>query len=279
VSDIDTDRPVISFVGADGPVRLECDFIAGCDGFHGISRPSIPAGHLTFYDWTYPFGWLGILARVAPSTDELIYARHERGFALHSLRSPEISRLYLQCDPGDDIANWSDDHIWSELALRFETNDGWELHDGPIFEKSITPMRSFVTEPMSYGRLFLAGDAAHIVPPTGAKGLNAAVFDVRVLAHGLVEFYSTKSMSGLEQYSATCLRRIWRIEHFSWWMTSMLHRFSDGPDSFNDRLGTAELDYTVSSVAASTSLAENYVGLPTGLPEWADVVSASSLVH
>lgn len=260
VSGIDSTRPVLSFTSASGAGRVECDYVAGCDGFHGVSRRSIPPGALRSYDWHYPFAWLGILATVAPSTEELIYARHERGFALHSLRSPHISRLYLQCEPSDDVASWSDDRIWTELATRLSTDDGWELHEGPIIEKAISAMRSFVVEPMSYGRLFLAGDAAHIVPATGAKGLNLALADVRVLADALGAACTNGEVSGLAAYSATCLRRVWRVQHFSWWMTSMLHRPPD-QDDFHDRLQLAELAYTVSSRAASTTLAENYVGL------------------
>ena len=261
VSGLITDEPAITFMTLSGPTVLRCDYIAGCDGSHGIARPSVPRGKLRTYEWTYPFAWLGILAAVSPSTNELIYARHERGFALHSLRSPEISRLYLQCDPDDDTANWSDDRIWSELTTRFETEDGWELNDGPILEKAITPMRSFVTEPMSFGRLFLAGDAAHIVPPTGAKGLNLAVYDAKTLAAALVAFYRQNDSSGLEAYSQICLRRVWRVQHFSWWMTSMLHRHSGATNHYNDHLQLSELAYLVSSRAASTTLAENYVGL------------------
>jgi p-hydroxybenzoate 3-monooxygenase len=233
--------------------------IAGCDGFHGVCRPAIES-QLTIYNHEYPFGWLGILATVPPSTDELIYTSHERGFALHTMRSPELSRLYLQCDPHDDIANWSDDRIWNEMHRRFETDDGWELHEGPIIDKGITPMRSFVAQPMQHGRLYLAGDAAHIVPPTGAKGLNLAVRDVRILAEALGKFYADGDTSLLDAYSDTCLRRVWRVQHFSWWMTSMLHLIGDA-DDFEHKLQLAELDYVVSSKAAATTLAENYVGL------------------
>ncbi len=215
---------------------------------------------LTIHNHEYPFGWLGILAQVPPSTDELIYANHERGFALHSLRSPELSRLYLQCDPHDDIAGWSDEAIWEEMHRRFETDDGWALNEGPIVDKGITPMRSFVVEPMQHGRLFLAGDAAHIVPPTGAKGLNLAVHDVRVLAEALTKFYADGDGSLLAGYSAACLRRVWRVQHFSWWMTSMLHLIG-AADDFEHRLQLSQLDYVVSSKAAATTLAENYVGL------------------
>ncbi len=262
IKNIDSDRPVITFEVNGVHEELFCDFVAGCDGFHGISREAIPESISTIYDWHYPFGWLGILAAVAPSTDELIYARHDRGFALHSLRSPEVSRLYLQVDPHEDIANWPDDRIWTELSLRFATKEGWTLNEGPILERGITPMRSFVTDPMSFGRLFLAGDAAHIVPPTGAKGLNLAVHDVRNLAEAMTLFYRKGSQEALASYSERCLSRAWKVEHFSWWMTSMLHRFGDETAPYQDELKKAELAYTVESRAASTVLAENYVGLP-----------------
>jgi p-hydroxybenzoate 3-monooxygenase len=238
---------------------LRCDIVAGCDGFHGPSRKAIPNTVLRVYDKEYPFGWLGILAAVAPSTDELIYAYSERGFALHSLRSPQISRLYLQCDPNDDLHNWPNERIWRELRLRFATDDGWTLADGPILEKGITPMRSFVAEPMQYGRLYLAGDAAHIVPPTGAKGLNLAIGDVRVLAQALVDWFQTGRTHLLEHYTATCLSRVWRAQHFAWWMTMMLHRH-DGADELERQLQLAQLEYVTRSQAAATSLAENYVG-------------------
>ena len=253
--------PTISFTGVDGHEELVCDFVAGCDGFHGISRAAIPEAARTVYDWTYPFGWLGILAAVPPSTDELIYARHERGFALHSLRSPELSRLYLQVEPDDDLVNWSDDRIWSELGTRFSTRDGWTLREGPIIERAITPMRSFVTDPMSYGRLYLAGDSAHIVPPTGAKGLNLAVHDVRRLAQAIAQHYVNHDDALLDSYSQDCLRRVWRVQHFSWWMTSMLHVLHGASDSYQNRLQRAELEYVTRSRAAATVLAENYVGL------------------
>ena len=257
VHDVASDRPAVRFRYEGAAQELECDVIAGCDGFHGVCRDSIPAGVLTTYSREYPFGWLGILAAVAPSSDELIYASHERGFALHSLRSPDLSRLYLQCAPDEDLADWPDERIWEELHMRFEL-DGWALHEGPVLEKGVTGMRSFVIEPMQYGRLYLAGDAAHIVPPTGAKGLNLAVADVRVLAGGLVEWYATGDTALLETYSATCLKRAWRAEHFSYFMTHMLHRL-DG-DPFDAKLQRAQLAYVCSSEAAATSLAENYVG-------------------
>ena len=249
--------------------ELACDFIAGCDGFHGICRPVIPSSALRVHERIYPFAWLGILAQVPPASDELIYTYHERGFALLSMRSPEISRLYLQCSPEEDIANWSDDRIWDELRLRMATRDGWVLKDGPVLQKGITPMRSFVAQPMQFGKLFILGDAAHIVPPTGAKGLNLAVSDVRVLTRALVDFYKTGKKEALERYSETCSRRIWKVQRFSWWMTSMLHRFQN-EDSFSHNIHLAELDYVTSSRAAATSLAENYVGLPfeSRLPEF-----------
>jgi p-hydroxybenzoate 3-monooxygenase len=259
VHDFDSDQPRIRYTHDGEQHVLECDVIAGCDGFHGVCRPAIEST-LKVHNHEYPFGWLGILAEVAPSTDELIYARHERGFALHSLRSPELSRLYVQCDPHDDIGNWPDERIWEELHTRFETEDGWQLNEGPIVEKGITPMRSFVVEPMQHGRLYLAGDAAHIVPPTGAKGLNLAVHDVKILAAALSDWYSSGDTTQLEAYSDKCLRRVWRVQHFSWWMTSMLHRLGDA-DDFEAQLQLAQLDYVTSSTAAATTLAENYVGL------------------
>ncbi len=259
VHDLDSERPSVRFLHEGAAQELECDVIAGCDGFHGVCRDSIPAGVLTTYSREYPFGWLGILAAVAPSSDELIYASHERGFALHSLRSLEVSRLYLQCAPDEDLAGWPDTRIWEELHARFEL-DGWTLQEGPVLEKGVTGMRSFVVEPMQHGRLYLAGDAAHIVPPTGAKGMNLAVADVRALARGLVQWYGTGDAALLESYSATCLRRAWRAEHFSYFMTHMLHRL-DG-DPFDAKLQRAQLEYVCSSEAAATSLAENYVGPP-----------------
>jgi p-hydroxybenzoate 3-monooxygenase len=255
--DVDA-SPSVTYA-VDGVARsLSCDVIAGCDGFHGVSRPA--AGSLTVRERSYPFGWLGILADVPPSCDELIYAHSPRGFALHSMRSPTLSRLYVQCDPADDIASWPDSRIWDELHARLAL-DGWSLQEGPILDKGITPMRSFVAEPMRRGRLFLAGDAAHIVPPTGAKGLNLAVADVRLLAEALTAYFQSGSSALLDAYSEGALQRIWRAEHFSWWMTSMLHVFPD-QDEFGERLQVSQLDYTCNSHAASRSLAENYVGLP-----------------
>jgi len=241
--------------------ELTCDFIAGCDGFHGVCRPSIPASALQVFERVYPFGWLGILAQAPPSSHELIYSNHDRGFALLSMRSPTISRLYIQCDPEDDIAAWSDDQIWSELHARLEGIDGWKLIEGPVLQKGITGMRSFVVEPMQYGKLFLAGDSAHIVPPTGAKGLNLAAADVRLLARAFAAYYKSGRTHLLDQYSETCLRRVWKVQRFSWWMTSMLHRFEDDTP-FDRRRQLAELDYVTSSRAGAQSLAENYVGLP-----------------
>ncbi|HKY94789.1 MAG TPA: 4-hydroxybenzoate 3-monooxygenase [Kiloniellales bacterium] len=241
--------------------ELRCDFIAGCDGFHGICRPSLPAGHATELDRSYPFAWLGILAEAPPAQEELIYAHHPDGFALFSMRSPQITRLYLQCDPDEDLANWPDRRIWDELHKRLESDGGWHLKEGPILQKGITAMRSFVCEPMQAGRLFLAGDAAHIVPPTGAKGMNLAVADVRVLAAALIAYYRESRDDLLAAYSATCLRRVWKVQRFSWWMTQLLHRFPEH-DAFGRHLQQAELDYVVHSEAARRSLAENYVGLP-----------------
>ena len=260
---VDPDAPAVTYTHDGDRRELRCRAIAGCDGFHGVCRDAIPGGVLTERTREYPFGWLGILAEVAPSTHELIYAHHERGFALHSLRSPQLSRLYVQVDPHDDIGNWPDDRIWDELHTRLARDDGWTLKEGPIVEKAITPMRSFLVEPMQHRRLYLAGDAAHIVPPTGAKGLNLAVADVRVLARALTTWLKTGDESGLDAYSDACLSRVWRVQHFSWWMTSMLHRFPE-EDDIQARLQLAELDYVTSSRAAATMLAENYTGMPYG---------------
>ncbi|MCG5216451.1 4-hydroxybenzoate 3-monooxygenase [Streptosporangium sp. KLBMP 9127] len=252
-----TGSPRLTFGGE----TLECDVIAGCDGFHGVSRPSIPDGVISTFERDYPFAWLGVLARVPPSTEELVYARTPRGFALHSMRSPEVSRFYLQVPPDEPVGNWPDERIWAELGARLESVPGFALQSGPILEKSVTPMRSFVAEPMQYGRLYLAGDAAHIVPPTGAKGLNLAVADVRVLTAALEHWYATGSADLLDAYSASCLKRVWRAQHFSWWMTTLLHTF-DHDDAYGERLQTSYLDYVTSSEAAATTLAENYVGMP-----------------
>jgi p-hydroxybenzoate 3-monooxygenase len=259
VDGFEADTPRIR-VGHEGEeVELSCDFIAGCDGFHGVCRDSIPAGVLTAFEREYPFAWLGILAEAPPSNEELIYAYHERGFALHSMRSPTVTRLYLQVRPDEDLDEWPDDRIWAELDERLGL-EGWTLNTGEIIEKGITGMRSFVVEPMQSGRLFLAGDAAHIVPPTGAKGLNLAVADVRVLSAGLAAWYGEGDASALQRYSSDVLRRVWRAEHFSWFMTSMLHRLEDG-DAFDIKLQRAQLAYVCSSERAAASLAENYVGL------------------
>ena len=253
-------RASVRYRGPGGEGELRADVVAGCDGFHGVSRAGLPAGALRTYDRRYPYAWLGILARVAPSTDELIYAHHERGFAMHSLRSPEISRLYLQVDPDDDIGNWPDDRIWSELQVRLGL-PGWELTEGPVIDKGITPMRSFVAEPMRHGRLFLAGDAAHIVPPTGAKGLNLAVADVKVLSDALISWYSAGDQADLDRYSERCLQRVWRVQDFSTTMTALLH-VDPGADHFDRRLQRARQEHVAAGSALAVSLAENYVGLP-----------------
>jgi p-hydroxybenzoate 3-monooxygenase len=262
VHDITGDKPRITWTDKDGAQKvLDCDFIAGCDGFHGICRPAFPADVLKIYERVYPFGWLGILARSKPVQEELIYNQHDRGFALFSMRSPEITRLYLQCSPDEDIANWPDDRIWEELHKRLEGEDKLRLAEGPIIQKGVTPMRSFVAGPMRHGKLFLAGDSAHIVPPTGAKGMNLAVADVRYLSRALEAYYAKKGNALLDGYSDLCLRRVWKAQRFSWWMTSLLHKFDERSD-FENQVQLAELDYVVSSRAAMTSLAENYVGLP-----------------
>ena len=258
--DVSSSAPTLRYTLDGEAVELECDFIAGCDGFHGVSRDAIPADHLTSYEREYPFGWVGILANVAPSSEELIYASHDRGFALHSMRSPTLTRLYVQCDRTDTIEDWPDARIWEELHLRLATDDGFALAEGPVVEKGIAWMHSVVTEPMQYGRLFLAGDAAHIVPATGAKGLNLAVADVRVLAGALDAWYRTGSPAALASYSETCLRRVWRAQHFSYWMTTMLHRFPTD-DAFQRKLQLAQLRWVSSSRDAAASLAENYVGI------------------
>ncbi|MEV4563450.1 4-hydroxybenzoate 3-monooxygenase [Nonomuraea sp. NPDC049419] len=250
-------EPYLTF----GDERLDCDVIAGCDGFHGVSRPSIPEGVLSVFERDYPFAWLGILARVAPSSDELIYTRTERGFALHSMRSPTISRFYLQVPPDARMEDWPEERIWAELKARLETVPGFSLATGEILESGITPMRSFVVEPMQYGRLYLAGDAAHIVPPTGAKGLNLAVADVRVLTEALAAYFKDGTTDLLNGYSQACLKRVWRAQHFSYWMTTLLHTFEED-DAYARRLQLSYLDYVTSSEAAATTLAENYVGLP-----------------
>ncbi|MFO7301425.1 MAG: 4-hydroxybenzoate 3-monooxygenase [Acidobacteriota bacterium] len=259
--ELDTRRPFVRYI-QDGTARqLRCDFVAGCDGFHGVSRRSVPEGVFTTYERGYPFAWLGILAQAPPTSDELVYSLHDRGFALFSMRSPAVTRLYLQVDPDENLDDWSDDRIWNELLVRLRTSDGWEPAVGPIFQKGITPMRSFVVEPMRYGRLFLAGDAAHIVPPTGAKGLNLAAADVWRLAGAIADHYAANDDTGLDTYSARGLQRTWWAQRFSWWMTSTLHRSTDG-SPFDHRRQRAELDYLVQSKAAMTSLAESYAGLP-----------------
>ena len=259
--EIETSTPGVSFRDRGQAIRFDCDIVAGCDGFHGVSRAAIPNDALHSFERAYPFAWLGILAEAPPTHDELIYAYHDRGFALYSMRSPEITRLYLQVSPDEQLDAWPDTRIWDELHTRLETDDGWKLREGAVIEKGVTGMRSHVVEPMQYHRLFLAGDAAHIVPPTGAKGMNLAVADVRVLARAIGAFCEGKGSALLDAYSATCLNRVWRAEHFSWWMTSMLHRFPDD-DGFQHRLQRSQLNYVVGSRAAAASLAENYVGLP-----------------
>ena len=260
--DLDTKLPKLRFHDKDGAVReIVCDYLAGCDGFHGVARPAIPSRMRKEFVRIYPFGWFGILVEAPSATEELIYAYHERGFALVSTRSPQIQRLYLQCNPDDEPGDWPDARVWEELHARLAGGDGWRLTEGRIFQKSVIAMRSFVVEPMQYGRLFLAGDAAHIVPPTGAKGLNLAAADVHVLANALAEFYGAGRSEALERYSEIALRRVWRAEHFSWWMTSMLHHFHD-ESPFHHRLQLSQLQYVTGSRAAATMLAENYVGLP-----------------
>jgi p-hydroxybenzoate 3-monooxygenase len=255
VTAVDPEAGVIRF----GDEELRCEAIAGCDGFHGVCREAV-RDRLQIYERVYPFAWLGILAHAAPSSEELIYTHSDRGFALHSMRSPEVTRNYLQVPPDEDVGEWSDERIWEELQLRMATADGdFILQEGEIFEKGVTPMRSFVAEPLRHGKLFLAGDAAHIVPPTGAKGLNLAVADIRVLARGLRSYFEDGDGTRLDEYSDRCLRRVWRVQHFSWWMTSMLHRFEG--DAFESKLQRSQLEYVVRSHAAATTLAENYVGL------------------
>lgn len=241
--------------------RIDCDFIAGCDGFHGASRKAVPAAAIRTFEKVYPFGWLGILADVAPVSHELIYANHPRGFALCSMRSESRSRYYIQCPLDEKIEDWSDERFWDELRRRLPTHHAEALQTAPSFEKSIAPLRSFVAEPMRFGRLFLVGDAAHIVPPTGAKGLNLAASDVHYLFSGLAEYYGERSSAGIDAYSGRALSRVWKAVRFSWWMTTMLHRFPDTGD-FGQKIQEAELDYLTHSTAAATALAENYVGLP-----------------
>jgi p-hydroxybenzoate 3-monooxygenase len=259
--DFDSDRPRVSYVSDGVTHEIACDFIAGCDGFHGASRRSVPASSIKTFERVYPFGWLGILSETPPVSHELIYTNHERGFALCTMRSMHRSRYYLQCSMEDHIDQWPDDRFWDELKRRLDRKAVDNLVTGPSIEKSIAPLRSFVAEPMRFGRMFLAGDAAHIVPPTGAKGLNLAASDVHYLSQALREFYDEKSSAGIDAYSAKALARVWKAVRFSWWMTSMLHKFPDTGE-FGARIQLAELDYLVSSQAAATSLSENYVGLP-----------------
>ena len=256
---IESDTPSIRFTHEGEEHELHCDYVIGCDGFHGVSRAAIPASLRQDYERVFPFGWFGILVEAPPTSDELIYARHERGFALVSTRSPNVQRMYFQCDPKDNVDNWSDDRIWAELHARVESLEGHQVVEGKIFQKNIVGMRSFVCTTMQHGRLFLAGDAAHIVPPTGAKGLNLAVADVRVLTAALVAFYKESRTDLLDAYSETALRRIWRAEHFSYWMTRMMHRLDDA-SPFEQRLQVAELEHVTTSRAAATAMAENYVG-------------------
>jgi p-hydroxybenzoate 3-monooxygenase len=260
VHDFQAGQPHIRYRHSGAMQHIDCDIIAGCDGFHGACRASIPSDMLRVFEREYPFGWLGILAETPPATEENVYVSHERGFALLAMRSPTLSRLYLQCAPDEDLAQWSDDRIWSELQTR-AARDDFRLAEGPILQRGITPMRSFVIEPMQCGRLYLAGDAAHIVPPTGAKGLNLAAADVAALTQAIAAFYRKGSSDRLDAYSATCLKRIWKVQRFSWWMTTLLHRFFDH-SPFEQQMQIAELDYLFSSRAASLALAENYVGLP-----------------
>ena len=259
--DFDGESPYVTYQKDGVTHRIDCDFIAGCDGFHGVSRKSVPQGAIREFEKVYPFGWLGILAEVPPVNHELIYANHPRGFALCSMRSHTRSRYYIQCSLEDRPEDWSDERFWDEIRRRLPENHADAMVTGPSFEKSIAPLRSFVSEPMRFGRLFLAGDAAHIVPPTGAKGLNLAASDVHYLSEALIEFYRDRSEAGIDAYSQKALSRVWKAVRFSWWMTTMMHRFPDTGD-FGQRIQEAELDYLVQSRAASTALAENYVGLP-----------------
>jgi p-hydroxybenzoate 3-monooxygenase len=261
VHDFDGNSPRVRYRKDGVTHEVACDFIAGCDGFHGVTRQSVPAGTLKTYERVYPFGWLGVLSDTPPVSEELIYTNHERGFALCTMRSMTRSRYYVQCPLTEQVEDWPDERFWDELRSRLDAKANAELVIGPSIEKSIAPLRSFVAEPLRFGRLFLAGDAAHIVPPTGAKGLNLAVSDVRYLAHGLIEYYRSGDSSRLDRYSERCLRRIWLAERFSWWMTSLLHRFPD-TDAFGRRMQAAELAYLFRSPTAQKSLAENYVGLP-----------------
>lgn len=257
----DGDAPYVTYVHGGAPARVDCDFVAGCDGFHGVSRRTIPSALLKTFERVYPFGWLGILSRTPPVDNELIYANHPRGFALCSMRSPTLSRHYIQCSLDDRVEDWPDERFWEELAQRLPPEHATALVSGPSVEKSIAPLRSFVAEPMRWGRLFLAGDAAHIVPPTGAKGLNLAASDVFYLSRALIDWYRRGDSAGLDGYSDRALARVWKAERFSWWMTSLLHRFPEN-GAFGARMQEAELAYIAGSAAAQTALAENYVGLP-----------------
>jgi len=261
VQDFDSKHPLVRYEKDGLSHELQCDFIAGCDGFHGVCRASVPESAITHYEKIYPFGWLGVLADVPPVSHELIYANTERGFALCSMRSETRSRYYVQCPLSDKVAQWSDDAFWTELKNRLDPEAREKLITGPSIEKSIAPLRSFVAEPMRFGQMFLAGDAAHIVPPTGAKGLNLAASDVKYLASAFMEFYADKSSAGIDSYSERCLRRVWKAERFSWWFTSLMHQFPEA-GGFGQKVQEAELDYLIHSRAASQSLAENYVGLP-----------------
>jgi p-hydroxybenzoate 3-monooxygenase len=261
VHNMESEQPRIRFTKDAADCEVRCDFIAGCDGFHGICRGAIPPNQIQVFDRTYPFGWLGILANAAPSSPELVYSLHDRGFALFSMRSNAVTRLYLQCAPDEDLSQWSDERIWEELLIRLKSDDGWKPNIGPITQKGVTGMRSFVAEPMRFGRMFLAGDAAHIVPPTGAKGLNLAMADIWRLSRAVKRYYESDCQDLLDSYSEDCLRRVWRAQQFSWWMTSLLHRPETG-NPFDSRRQHAELEYVTHSPAAMTSLAENYVGLP-----------------
>ena len=258
--DFYSDQPRVTFVKDGATIELECDYIAGCDGFHGVSRKSVPKDAIKTFERVYPFGWLGVLSNTPPVAEELIYANHERGFALCSMRSATLSRYYVQCALDENLDEWTDERFWNELKSRLPEDVASKLVTGPSIEKSIAPLRSFVAEPMKFGRLFLVGDAAHIVPPTGAKGLNLASSDVHTLYHALRKTYQEGRSDLLEKYSDICLRRIWKAERFSWWMTSILHKFGDDP--FGARMQQAELDYYTSTVAGRTTIAENYVGLP-----------------
>ena len=261
VNDFDSSRPRVRYLKDGATLDVECDFIAGCDGFHGVCRQSVPPSSIQTFERVYPFGWLGVLSETRPVSEELIYVCHERGFALCSMRSPTRSRYYIQCSLAERVEDWPDERFWDELRRRLDADAVRDLVTGPSIEKSIAPLRSFVAEPMRFGRLFLAGDAAHIVPPTGAKGLNLAASDVRYLSRALIEHCRERGSAGIDQYSDACLRRVWRAVRFSWWFTSLMHKFPDTGE-FGHKLQQAELDYLVHSRAASTALAENYVGLP-----------------